>query len=69
MPFVNIFVKGKFARSFVNSNWRILYRELLPFAEANWDRTGKKICSKIFGKIPFAELFPITKEGDDEVEK
>ncbi|XP_052747342.1 circadian clock-controlled protein daywake isoform X2 [Bicyclus anynana] len=42
----------------VNENWKILYRELLPFAMHNWNKIGTKVANKIFLKVPYNQLFP-----------
>ncbi|KPJ16707.1 Circadian clock-controlled protein [Papilio machaon] len=42
-----------------NENWRLLYRELLPFAQSNWNKIGIRIANKIFLKVPYNQLFPI----------
>ncbi|XP_059048502.1 uncharacterized protein LOC131843703 isoform X2 [Achroia grisella] len=41
-----------------NNNWRLMYRELLPFAQANWNKIGIRVSNKIFLKIPYDQLFP-----------
>ncbi|XP_026758733.1 uncharacterized protein LOC113518150 [Galleria mellonella] len=41
-----------------NNNWRLMYRELLPLAQANWNKIGVRIANKIFLKIPYNQLFP-----------
>ncbi|KAG7310729.1 hypothetical protein JYU34_003537 [Plutella xylostella] len=46
------------ANQITNQNWRIMYRELLPYAQANWNLTGVKIANKIFLKVPYDQLFP-----------
>nr|QGN03643.1 putative odorant binding protein 9 [Conopomorpha sinensis] len=46
------------ANSFANQNWRIMYREMLPYAQANWNKIGVRVANKIFLKIPYNELFP-----------
>ncbi|XP_075971905.1 circadian clock-controlled protein daywake-like [Anticarsia gemmatalis] len=43
---------------FANDNWRTLYREFLPYAQANWNKIGVKIANKIFLKVPYDQLFP-----------
>ncbi|CAH0766797.1 unnamed protein product [Diatraea saccharalis] len=43
---------------FTNNNWRLLYREFLPFAQANWNKIGIRIANKIFLKVPYDRLFP-----------
>ncbi|CAG9581340.1 unnamed protein product [Danaus chrysippus] len=42
----------------VNENWRLLYKELLPFAQNNWNKIGIKVANKIFLKVPYNKLFP-----------
>ncbi|CAK1601956.1 unnamed protein product [Parnassius mnemosyne] len=42
-----------------NQNWRLLYRELLPFAQSNWNKTGIRIANKLFLKVPYDQLFPV----------
>ncbi|CAH2050323.1 unnamed protein product, partial [Iphiclides podalirius] len=42
-----------------NENWRLLYRELLPFAQSNWNKIGTRIANKIFLKVPYNQLFPV----------
>ncbi|XP_050666302.1 circadian clock-controlled protein daywake-like [Leptidea sinapis] len=42
-----------------NENWRLLYKEMLPFAQSNWNKIGTRICNKIFLKVPYDVLFPI----------
>ncbi|XP_045781034.1 circadian clock-controlled protein daywake-like [Maniola jurtina] len=42
----------------VNENWKVLYRELLPFAMNNWDKIGTKVANKLFLKVPYNQLFP-----------
>lgn len=44
---------------FTNNNWRLLYREFLPFAQANWNKIGIRVANKIFQKVPYDQLFPI----------
>ncbi|XP_050348316.1 uncharacterized protein LOC126772159 [Nymphalis io] len=44
----------------VNENWRLLYKELLPIAQDNWDKIGVRVANKIFLKVPFNRLFPNT---------
>ncbi|KOB78556.1 Odorant binding protein [Operophtera brumata] len=46
--------------TFVNHNWQVLYRELLPYAQANWNRSGVRVANKIFLKIPYIQIFPIS---------
>lgn len=46
------------ANEFANRNWRILYREMLPYAQANWNKIGTRVANKIFLKIPYDQLFP-----------
>ncbi|CAH4031084.1 unnamed protein product [Pieris brassicae] len=41
-----------------NENWRLLYKEFLPFAQANWNKSGIQIANKIFLTIPYDNLFP-----------
>lgn len=48
-----------FATGFANQNWRLLYREFLPFAQANWNKIGMKIANKIFLQVPYDDIFPI----------
>nr|QIJ45752.1 odorant binding protein [Glyphodes pyloalis] len=43
---------------FTNQNWRLLYREFLPYAQENWSRIGIRVANKIFLKIPYDVLFP-----------
>lgn len=43
----------------VNENWRLLYKELLPIAQANWNKIGTKIANKVFLKVPYHKLFPV----------
>nr|ALT31634.1 odorant-binding protein 4 [Cnaphalocrocis medinalis] len=43
---------------FTNQNWRLLYRELLPYAQANWNKIGISVANKIFLKITYDQLFP-----------
>ncbi|XP_026731417.1 uncharacterized protein LOC113496418 [Trichoplusia ni] len=43
---------------FANENWRFLYKELLPYAQSNWNKIGVKIANKLFLKVPFDQLFP-----------
>ncbi|XP_050666307.1 circadian clock-controlled protein daywake-like [Leptidea sinapis] len=42
-----------------NENWRLLYKELLPFAQTNWNQIGTELSNKIFLKVPYDVLFPI----------
>ncbi|CAH2102604.1 unnamed protein product [Euphydryas editha] len=42
----------------VNENWRLLYKELLPLAQNNWNKIGLKVANKIFLKMPYNRLFP-----------
>ncbi|NP_001036947.1 juvenile hormone binding protein an-0147 precursor [Bombyx mori] len=44
--------------SFLNQNWRVLYRELLPYAQSNWDKIGTNVANKIFSKVPYDQIFP-----------
>ncbi|KAL4702988.1 hypothetical protein ACJJTC_008766 [Scirpophaga incertulas] len=44
---------------FTNNNWRILYREFLPFAQDNWNKIGIKVSNKIFLQVPYDQLFPV----------
>ncbi|XP_063357582.1 uncharacterized protein LOC134647243 [Cydia amplana] len=46
------------ANNFANSNWRPLYRELLPYAQANWNKIGVRIANKLFLKVPYDKMFP-----------
>ncbi|XP_041975448.1 putative beta-carotene-binding protein [Aricia agestis] len=41
-----------------NENWRTFYKELLPYAQANWNKIGIKVANKIFLKVPYDEIFP-----------
>ncbi|CAG4965023.1 unnamed protein product [Colias eurytheme] len=41
-----------------NENWRLLYKEMLPFAQSNWNKIGTRIANKIFLKVPYDTLFP-----------
>ncbi|XP_047511312.1 circadian clock-controlled protein daywake [Pieris napi] len=41
-----------------NENWRLLYKEFLPFAQANWNKSGTRVANKIFLTIPYDTLFP-----------
>ncbi|CAH2238204.1 jg11486 [Pararge aegeria aegeria] len=34
----------------VNENWKVLYKELLPFAMTNWNKIGTKVANKVFLK-------------------
>ena len=43
----------------VNENWRLLYKELLPIAQANWNKIGIKVANKVFLKVPYHKLFPV----------
>nr|QCF41932.1 odorant binding protein [Athetis dissimilis] len=43
---------------FANENWRTLYKEFLPYAQANWNKIGTKIANKLFLKVPYDQLFP-----------
>ncbi|PZC80154.1 hypothetical protein B5X24_HaOG200968 [Helicoverpa armigera] len=43
---------------FANENWRTLYREFLPYAQANWNKIGTKVANKLFLKVPYDQLFP-----------
>ncbi|CAH0724812.1 unnamed protein product, partial [Brenthis ino] len=43
----------------VNENWRIMYKELVPYAQANWNKIGTKVANKIFLKVPYNKLFPV----------
>nr|AOG12867.1 odorant binding protein [Eogystia hippophaecolus] len=47
-----------FANNFANQNWRPLYREMLPYAQENWNKIGIRIANKIFLKVPYDQLFP-----------
>lgn len=42
----------------VNENWRLMYKELLPLAQNNWNKIGIKVANKIFLKMPYNRLFP-----------
>ncbi|KAG6457710.1 hypothetical protein O3G_MSEX010450 [Manduca sexta] len=44
---------------FMNNNWRLLYRELLPFAQSNWDKIGTRVANKIFLKVKYDDIFPV----------
>lgn len=44
--------------TFANANWRILYREFLPFAQENWNEIGTTIANKVFSKFPYEDIFP-----------
>ncbi|KAJ8735517.1 hypothetical protein PYW07_007137 [Mythimna separata] len=43
---------------FANENWQTLYKEFLPYAQANWKRIGIKVANKLFLKVPYDQLFP-----------
>ncbi|KAF9421595.1 hypothetical protein HW555_002528 [Spodoptera exigua] len=43
---------------FANENWRTLYKEFLPYAQANWNRIGVRVANKLFLKVPYDQLFP-----------
>nr|ADD71058.1 odorant-binding protein [Chilo suppressalis] len=43
---------------FTNNNWRLLYREFLPFAQENWNKIGIHVANKVFLKVPYDQLFP-----------
>ncbi|KAL0901591.1 hypothetical protein ABMA27_006812 [Loxostege sticticalis] len=43
---------------FTNQNWRLLYRELLPYVQTNWNKIGSRVANKIFLKVPYDQLFP-----------
>ncbi|XP_049877911.1 protein takeout-like isoform X2 [Pectinophora gossypiella] len=43
---------------FANANWKALYRELLPYAQDNWNKIGIRVANKIFLKVPYDQLFP-----------
>ncbi|XP_063826145.1 uncharacterized protein LOC135075656 [Ostrinia nubilalis] len=44
---------------FTNQNWRLLYRELLPYVQDNWNKIGIRVANKIFLKVPYDQLFPL----------
>ncbi|KAI8438420.1 hypothetical protein MSG28_010948 [Choristoneura fumiferana] len=46
------------ANDFANANWRPLYRELLPYAQDNWNKIGIRIANKLFLKVPYDKMFP-----------
>ncbi|XP_072944040.1 putative beta-carotene-binding protein [Epargyreus clarus] len=47
------------ANRITNDNWRTLYKELLPFAQSNWNKIGIRVANKIFLKVPYNQLFPV----------
>ncbi|XP_026319484.1 uncharacterized protein LOC113229993 [Hyposmocoma kahamanoa] len=46
--------------NFANANWKLVYRELLPYAQSNWNRIGIRVSNKVFLKVPYSKLFPAT---------
>ncbi|XP_077296347.1 putative beta-carotene-binding protein [Arctopsyche grandis] len=49
---------NKIAKDFAQNYWRLIYHELLPVIEQTWDKIGRKVCNKIFLKVPYDEIFP-----------
>ncbi|KAJ2947826.1 hypothetical protein O0L34_g9613 [Tuta absoluta] len=45
-------------QQFANANWKSLYRELLPYAQDNWNRIGIRVANKVCLKVPYDQLFP-----------
>nr|ARD05169.1 juvenile hormone binding protein 2 [Antheraea pernyi] len=48
----------EFGLRFINENWRTLYKELLPFAQSNWDKIGTQFANNIFMKVPYDQILP-----------
>ncbi|XP_054280527.1 uncharacterized protein LOC128998428 [Macrosteles quadrilineatus] len=46
--------------AFVNRFWRVLYDEMLPYTVETFDKVGRQLINKIFHKIPYDQLFPLT---------
>ncbi|RZF32067.1 hypothetical protein LSTR_LSTR005971 [Laodelphax striatellus] len=44
--------------AFVNRFWKVLYQEMIPYAEEHFEKILKGIVNKIFLKIPYDQLFP-----------
>lgn len=51
-------ITAEFGVRFINENWKVLYRELLPFAQSNWDKIGAGFANNIFMKVPYNEILP-----------
>lgn len=52
------FVTADLGNNFGNANWKVLYRELLPYAQSNWNKIGIRVSNKLFLKVPYTQLFP-----------
>jgi len=48
--------------AFVNRFWRVLYEEMLPYAQDTFDKIVRQILNKIFLKIPYDQLFPLAPQ-------
>ncbi|XP_075235653.1 protein takeout-like isoform X2 [Lycorma delicatula] len=46
------------ALAFVNRFWKVLYQEMLPYAEESFDKILRQLVNKVFLKIPYDQLFP-----------
>jgi hypothetical protein len=48
----------KAALQFANLYWRVLYKELLPYAAEGWDKFWRGLFNRLFLKVPFRTIFP-----------
>ncbi|XP_077296111.1 uncharacterized protein LOC143918217 [Arctopsyche grandis] len=51
---------AKLVQDLSQAYWSTVYRELLPIVELTWNKIGVKMSNKIFNKIPYEELFPVS---------
>lgn len=51
------------ALAFVNRFWKVLYQEMVPYAEEHFDKILRQLVNKIFLKIPYDQLFPPANEA------
>ncbi|EEB18814.1 protein takeout precursor, putative [Pediculus humanus corporis] len=49
---------SKTALRLFNQNWRLVYKELLPYIKKDWDKIMTEIANRVFMKVPFDEIFP-----------
>ncbi|KAK6644818.1 hypothetical protein RUM43_001091 [Polyplax serrata] len=43
-----------------NQNWRLVYKELLPYVKREWDKIMTELANRVFMRVPYDDIFPLS---------